>query len=69
MNRHEYLCSTVEFASRGNDLPHAKLTPDIVRDIRINKHGKTAAQWAQLLNVHIRTIEAVQSRKNWSHVQ
>jgi hypothetical protein len=68
MERIEYLTRTVEFAARGNALPHAKLNPDLVRQIRINANGKTARQWSLELNVHKRTIEAVQSGKNWRHV-
>ena len=53
---------------RGEALPQAKLDPDKVRAIRQNRHGYTAKQWASLLGLHIRTIEAVNARKTWVHV-
>jgi len=68
ITRHEYLCDARKYAKSGNQLPHAKLTPDIVQDIRKNRHGKTARQWAECLGLHVRTIDAVISRKNWANV-
>ena len=56
-------------AKRGNDLPHAKLDPELVRQIRANRNGWTAKRWAQHLGVHLRTVEAVRSYKNWRHVR
>lgn len=53
---------------RGNELPHAKLNPDLVRTIRANRHGWTAKQWAAHLGLHKRTIDKVRDRESWSHV-
>jgi hypothetical protein len=53
---------------RGNDLPQAKLTTDLVSTIRTNRFGWTAKKWAEHLGLHIRTIEKVRDRKTWSHV-
>jgi hypothetical protein len=70
MNRAQYLAGGAHItARRGNDLPHAKLNPELVRQIRANRHGWTAKQWAQHLGLHQRTIDAVRDRRNWSHVQ
>jgi predicted signal transduction protein with EAL and GGDEF domain len=55
-------------AKRGNDLPHAKLTPEKVLQIRANNKGKTAAQLADEFGVHFRTIEKIRSRETWSHI-
>ena len=69
MNREQYLCGgSYITAKRGNDLPHAKLTPDVVREIRANRHGITAKQWADRLGLHVRTIDKVRDRKSWSHI-
>ena len=53
---------------RGTDLPQSKLNPELVRQIRRNPNGWTAKRWAEELGVHVRTVEAVQSYKNWRHV-
>lgn len=69
MRRDEFLSGTAHYsAKRGNDLPHAKLNPEKVREIRRNRRGLTARQWAQELGLHVRTIEAVRAYKNWRHV-
>jgi hypothetical protein len=52
----------------GNDLPRAKLNPDLVRQIRVNRHGWTAKKWAEHLGVHKNTIDRVRSREYWYHV-
>lgn len=70
MNRAQYLCGGAHLtARRGNDLPHAKLNPDLVREIRTNRHGLTAKQWADQLGLHVRTVDKVRDRRSWSHVQ
>lgn len=56
-------------APRGNQLPHARLTPELVKAIRSNADNLTAQQWAQLLNVHIRTIDGVRAFRTWRHVR
>lgn len=66
MNREEYLKRAVEFARRGNELGHAKLTPELVKAIR--EPGRTAKQWSLELGLHVRTIEAVRSYKTWRHI-
>ena len=69
MTRDEYLTGgSYMVAKRGNDLPQAKLNPEIVREIRLNKKGETAAQWAASLGVHQRTIDKVRDRRSWAHV-
>lgn len=54
-------------AKRGNQLPHARLTPEAVREIRENRQGLTAAQLAAQYGVHHRTIEKVRAYETWSH--
>ena len=68
LDRDEYLRRAREFALRGNRLPHAKLNPETVRAIRVNRHGWTAKKWAQHLGLHIRTVEGVRSFRTWKHV-
>ena len=69
MTREEYLCGGARMTCpRGNRLPHAKLNPELVLEIRKNRHGLTAKQWAEKLNVHVRTIEGVRSYRTWGHV-
>jgi len=69
INRHEYLCNTIYYAKRGNELPHAKMNADQVRKIRIDsEQGVTAKSQASEYGVHIRTIEAIRSYKTWVHV-
>jgi hypothetical protein len=70
MTREEYL-STGRFTvhPRGNDLPHARLNPDLVREIRANREGMTAKKRAEKLGVHYRTVEKVLSGESWGHVK
>jgi hypothetical protein len=56
-------------SARGNQLPHAKLCPERVREIRSNKPGWPAWRWASLFRVHVRTIDAVRTYQNWKHVR
>lgn len=58
-----------EYAARGNDLPHAKLNPELVREIRVNRKGETAKQLGARLGVHHMTIEKVRYFKSWVHVR
>lgn len=70
IDRHAYLSDTLKYAKRGNDLPHAKVNPDIVRKIRIAAdQGITAKSQAAEYGVHIRTIEAIRSYKTWQSVK
>ena len=68
LTRSEYLDQAHALAKRGTDLPQSKLNPELVRQIRRNPNGWTAKRWAEELGVHVRTVEAVRSYKNWSHV-
>ena len=45
--------------------PNAKLKPEQVRAIRMNRHGKTAKALAAEYGVHYRTIEKVRSYETW----
>jgi hypothetical protein len=70
ISRNDYLCDTLKYAKRGNELPHAKVNPDIVRKIRIQADaGITAKSQASEYGVHIRTIEAIRSYKTWQSVK
>jgi hypothetical protein len=69
IDRHAYLSESMKYAKRGNDLPHAKVNPEIVRKIRIQaEQGITAKYQASEYGVHIRTIEAIRSYKTWRSV-
>jgi len=69
IDRNTYLCDTLKYAKRGNELPHAKVNNEIVRKIRIQaEQGITAKCQASEHGVHIRTIEAIRSYKTWVHV-
>jgi len=69
IDRHEYLCNTLYYAKRGNDLPHAKVNPDIVRKIRMDaEQGVTAKSQAAEYGLHVRTIDSIRSYKTWVHV-
>lgn len=69
MNRFEYQQWAAKArAKRGNELPHARLTPESVQAIRRNPMGKTAAQLAQEYGVHLRTVEKVRAYESWTHV-
>ena len=70
MNRSDYeLFGAKITALRGNELPQAKLNPDVVREVRANRHGKTAKQLASELGVHYRTIEKINYGETWKHVK
>lgn len=69
ITRRDYLCNTLQYAKRGNDLPHAKVNPDIVRKIRIAAEaGATSKSLAAEYGVHYRTIEKIRSYETWRHV-
>ena len=67
MNRDDYLSRAYEFARRGEQLPHARLNTDLVRQIRSNR-AMTAKQWAEKLGVHERTITGAREYRTWRHV-
>lgn len=68
MNRAEYRSRQRELAARGEQLPQAKLNEILVRQIRENRLGLTARQWAEQLGVHQRTIDKVRDYRSWRHV-
>ena len=68
MNRSEYLFTAIFTSKRGVDLPQSRLTPGIVREIRINRHGMTAKEQAKVYGVHFRTIQDVLYYNTWRHV-
>ena len=69
ITRDQYLRDATLYASRGTDRPNAKLNPERVRWIRRNPEGMTAREQAERLGVHVRTVEAVRSGRNWAHVR
>lgn len=68
LTRADYLQRAREFAPRGNQLRHARLTPALVRWIRRNPRGMTYKQMAAELGVHHRTVEKVAYYETWGHV-
>ena len=44
MTRTEYLSNPYPHAKRGLDLPHARLTPALIREIRANRRGEAQKQ-------------------------
>lgn len=54
-------------AKRGNELPHARMTPAAVREVRAASH-LTAKQLADRHGVHYRTIEKIRAYETWGHV-
>jgi hypothetical protein len=80
MDRVEYLVRAREFASRGNDLPHARLIAADVKEIRRAVQQReelrryiaenlTNTALARRFGVHVRTIDRVTQFENWSHVK
>ena len=63
---------------RGEDLPHAKLTDEDVRYIRLLVEQRelykrqaselTNAKIAEKYDVHVRTIDRITAGENWTHV-
>lgn len=79
MNRDDYLMRAHEFAPRGADLPHTKLTPEIVRETRAAaekrkelldyiRENLSNAALAKKHGVHIRTIERASTYENFRQV-
>lgn len=67
MSREEYLEQAHYNAPRGNELPHAKLNPSLVREIRSSNEPRKSI--ASRLGVHYRTIEKVRQWETWIHVR
>lgn len=71
MTRRDYQLRAREIAVRGNDLPHAKLTPEQARAIRARhvpycrRNGAPAI--ARDLGLHRRTVEKVLAYETWIH--
>lgn len=68
LSRDDYVRMAVIFAVRGNNLPHAKLTAEKVREIRANREGLTDKQQAERHGVHRNTIYKIRHRIVWWHV-
>jgi hypothetical protein len=69
MNRQEYILYGARVTcKRGNDLPQAKLNPELVKEIRSNRYGKTRKQLAVEYGVHYRTIEKIHCFEIWGQV-
>jgi hypothetical protein len=68
MTRAEYVSNAIIIARRGLDLTQSKLSPELVREIRINRHGLTAKAQATKYGVHYRTIEKVRHYETWRHI-
>jgi hypothetical protein len=68
IDRDEWLLRSREFVRRGNDLPHSKVNPAIVREIRANRMGWPDHRWASSLGLHVRTINKIRTRETWAHV-
>lgn len=54
--------------SRGNDRWNAKLTPELVKEIRVNRKGKSDRQWARELNMHPNAIANARRGLSWGWV-
>lgn len=69
ITRDEWRLTSTMYCRRGNDLPQARLNPELVREIRRNPNGWSARRWADELGVHVRTVEKVQRGLSWRHVR
>jgi len=69
MTRHEYILNAVQYAKRGNELPTAKLNPEIVRQIRENRNGETHGATAKRFGVHYNTVMRIRHYEAWRHVR
>ena len=69
LSREEYLINPAPYAKSGTALPHARLNPEKVRQIRIyTEQGKTARWLADLFGVHYRTIQKIRHYETWRNV-
>lgn len=80
LHRAEYLSRRTEFAVRGEDLPHTKLTDQQVLAIRTAAAAREQLRGfirdnlsndalARAHGVHHRTVEKVLSYESWCHVR
>lgn len=54
--------------ARGNELPQAKLTKEIVRTMRIRSSmGVSCKRMAKQYGVHVNTVERAVNLTNWWH--
>lgn len=56
-------------SARGNQLPHARLTPETVREIRVNREGMSDAKRAEKLGVHLNTVIRARKYESWCHIK
>ncbi len=63
----EYRKTARLYVKRGVDHPYAKLTPELVREIR--KSGKSNAQFARELGVSRESVRDARNYTSWSHVR
>jgi hypothetical protein len=55
-------------AAKGNQLPQAIVTPELVIQIRKTTFAKSAKRWAKEPGMHHRSIEKIRSYGSWKHV-
>jgi hypothetical protein len=78
-SREQYLLAATEFVRRGEELPHSKLTAELVEEIRSARRQREALRQhiannlsnealAKKYGVHVRTIEKAITNETWSHV-
>lgn len=67
--REQWLRSAYLYCARGNDLPHARATPELVRRIRENRYGWPRRKWAEVTGLHIRTIDKIATFETWRTVR
>ena len=68
IDRDQWYNQAFLYAKRGNELPQAKVTPELVRKIRENRHGWPRRKWAESTGLHIRTIDKICTYETWAHV-
>lgn len=72
IDRETYRSEARFYALRGNDLPQAVLTPELVKKIRTHKwsggYTKSARQWAAEIGCSVATIEKCRAYLSWGHV-
>lgn len=77
--RAQYLLAPAAFAKRGEELPQAKLTAELVKEIRSARRQREQLRkfiadnlsneaLAKRLGVHVRTIEKAITNETWSHL-
>lgn len=69
IDRREYELRIREFVKRGTELPHARLTEEVVREIRRRPYAMTAREWAARTGVSLSAIERARAGYTWGHVR